>query len=190
MSSTSNKKILLSGGGIFFIVAVIIGIIIFISVRRTSSPSIVTGRYVKLFKPSTGCLNIADISVFSKGTNVAKGKVVTLSSPFLDNAYPGSLLVDEILDNFAHTACNSAAHMTIDLGSEYEIDTIKVHNRKDCCQGRILGSTLEILDSSNKLLWSSEPFKNKNGKITPDEGSGDAYMVYEAHPPSPILSTS
>lgn len=145
----------------------------------------VKGRYVRIMRNSKGCLNIADIQVISNGVNVAKGKPVNLSSPY-HNLFSGNYLVDEVLDTFSQTSCEDAGHMTIDLGSDQKIDSIKVFNRKDCCQGRLLGSTVEIHDSGHTLMWSSAPFRSRDGKVTPDEsnGTGNAFMVYEASPPA------
>jgi hypothetical protein len=146
-----------------------------------------TGQFVKLYIPpdakmSPDCFNIGEMEVYSAGVNVAKGKTVTLSSPYGDPKYVASNLVDGDHSTFAHTSCADNGWMMVDLGSEVKIDSIKIWNRPDCCTGRVIGAKVDIMDASKAVKYTSDAFKGKAGetKIQMDNG----YMVYTLTPPS------
>ena len=147
------------------------------------------GRYVKLSQPTANCMNIGDIQVLSAGTNIAKGKLVTQSSRYAEADFPVTNLVDEVFTNFAHTSCKESGWLSIDLGSDVSIDSIKVINRKDCCSGRIIGAKLEVTDSANKVIYTSEAFKGKTGQTAPVEGM-DGFAVYTVTLPSTVVTGS
>jgi len=123
-----------------------------------------SGRYVILEKPTGKCLNIAEIQVFSTDgkTDIALKKTVTQSSFYDTNQFPASFLVDGNLNNFAHTSCKEDAWMQIDLGADYPITKVIVHNRVDCCRDRIHGANIRILDSNKKTTFVSDPIDIKN----------------------------
>lgn len=151
---------------------------------------VITGRYIRLRQPAVGCFNVGEVKVMSAGQNVALGKSVTLSSTTQDNGYPGSFLVDGKFDTFAHTSCGDAGVMTIDLGSQYPIDSIVVYNRAECCSGRMLGGVIEILASTSPDLvaWKSDPFADKTGKTTYQATGSTGITTYTATLPSPTLT--
>ena len=49
-------------------------------------------------------------------------------------------------------------YLEIDLGVEKDIDEIYIRNRRDCCQNRIINTTVMVLDGSpNKyLVWKMD----------------------------------
>eukprot|EP00121_Abeoforma_whisleri_P006345 Awhi_evm1s5770 len=77
-------------------------------------------------------------------SNLALGKYVTSSSASPN--YPPPLLVDGISTNFMHTAKEADPWVEIDLGATYHIGDIIIRNRADCCQERIVGFKVQILD--------------------------------------------
>ena len=92
-------------------------------------------RYVRIYREMPTVLhagghfmNLAEVEVFSGGVNVAAGKTVTGSS-LHTTLNPHSFLVDGIMDNFAHTNNGPVEWFLIDLGEEYEIDSVAVTNR-------------------------------------------------------------
>ena len=74
----------------------------------------------------------------------------------LGPAYPGGEFPATNLINpqqgFAHTDSSENAYMTIDLGDTYEIDTVEIHNRKDCCQDRMIGTQVEVIDGPTAYI--------------------------------------
>ena len=98
-------------------------------------PVIKKYRYVRIYREMPTVLhagghfmNLAEVEVFSGGVNVAAGKTVTGSSLY-STSYPHSKLVDGIMDNFTHTKNEAVEWFLIDLGEEYEIDSVVVTNR-------------------------------------------------------------
>jgi len=98
-------------------------------------PVIKKYRYVRIYREMPTVLhagghfmNLAEVEVFSGGVNVAAGKTVTGSS-LHTTLNPHSFLVDGIMDNFAHTNNEAVEWFLIDLGEEYEIDSVAVTNR-------------------------------------------------------------
>ena len=102
-------------------------------------------------------INLSELEVLdASGTNIAKGKPVTGSSEW-PSTYLWPMLTDGVIaeDNFAHTMGRTPEEvdfMTIDLGEEKEIKTIKIHNRTSCCGQRAIGLKVEILDESNQIV--------------------------------------
>ena len=98
-------------------------------------PVIKKYRYVRIYRDLPAVvdagghwMNPAEVEVFSGGVNVAAGKTVTGSS-LHTTLNPHSFLVDGIMDNFAHTNNEAVEWFLIDLGEEYEIDSVAVTNR-------------------------------------------------------------
>ena len=102
-------------------------------------------------------INLSELEVLdASGTNIAKGKPVTGSSEW-PSTYLWPMLTDGVIaeDNFAHTMGRTPEEvdfMTIDLGEEKEIKTIKIHNRTSCCGQRAIGLKVQILDESNQIV--------------------------------------
>ncbi len=80
--------------------------------------------------------------------------------------------------------------MTIDLGSQYPIDSIVVYNRAQCCSGRMLGAVIEILPavSPDLVAWKSDPFADKEGKTAYQVTGSTGITTYTATMPSTILT--
>ena len=102
-------------------------------------------------------INLSELEVLdANGVNIAKGKPVTGSSEW-PSTHLWPKLTDGVIaaDNFAHTMGRTPEEvdfMTIDLGEEKEIKTIKIHNRTSCCGQRAIGLKVEILDESNQIV--------------------------------------
>ena len=115
-----------------------------------------SGQYVKLVHTKINeVINLAELEVFPKAdtTNLAAGKTVT-SSEF-HPVFPGSMLVDGNMTNFAHTMSEIADtedSMLIDLGSVQEIEKIKITNRTDCCTERAIGIKAVILGADGTTV--------------------------------------
>lgn len=106
-------------------------------------------------------INLAEVEVFAKGstTNLAAGKNVT-GTNINSESFPGSNLVDGNMSNFAHTwgrDINVKDQLMIDLGSEQEIEKIKITNRVDCCQHRAQGIKVVILAADGTTIVKETP---------------------------------
>ena len=98
-------------------------------------PVIKKYRYVRIYRDLPAVvdagghwMNPAEVEVFSGGVNVAAGKTVTGSSLYAAQ-FPHSNLVDGNKTNFAHTNNAAVEWFLIDLGEEYEIDSVAITNR-------------------------------------------------------------
>jgi hypothetical protein len=76
--------------------------------------------------------------------------------------------------------------MTVDLGSTYVIDQIIIRSRRDCCSGRVIGSKVEIRDSAQNVIFTSNILKGKDGQTELTEGMV-AFPVYTITPPSSVV---
>ena len=123
-------------------------------------------RYVRITRDKDGDdhhMNLAEVEVFSGGTNVAQGKTVTASSLYALQ-FPHANLVDGNKTNFAHTNKEAVEWFQIDLGQDYEIEKVVITNRTDCCQGRLRNTKVQLSKSADM----SSPKESR--VITTEEG--------------------
>ena len=118
-------------------------------------PVIEKYRYVRIYRDQPAVLdagghwmNPAEVEVFSGGVNVAAGKTVTGSSLYAAQ-FPHSNLVDGNKTNFAHTNNAAVEWFLIDLGEEYEIDSVAITNRTQCCQARMENTKIQLSKTSD-----------------------------------------
>ena len=79
--------------------------------------------------------------------------------------FPGKNFVDGDTGqtyNFVHTSCGDVPWVQVDLGSMKEIYRVIVYNRVDCCQSRILGTRLQIINDQNEMVYVSDPVNSTN----------------------------
>ena len=124
-------------------------------------------RFVKISKSDyTGSLNLLEIEVFNEnGVNKAltsSGATARMSSTYRWNQElcHASLLIDGDVTERSEKACSSIAHtedqedpwIMIDLGTAVDISQVNIHNRVSCCQDRLSGATVSLLDVNSKLI--------------------------------------
>jgi len=139
--------------------------------------NVLQGRFIRIDMGQVGCLNLAGIEVMSEkgGPNIIRpSMVVTTSSAYGSNAYPGANVVDQKLDTFVHTSCADKGWVMVDLGSMVPIYQIVVTNRTDCCRQRANGAVLTILNDQKQVLFTADPIRNKVGSTTSNETDNSA----------------
>lgn len=154
---------------------------------------VVKGRYIRLENKRAGCINLADISVYSdkNGENIIRPTMKVTQSSILGDS-PGSKLVDGNLDTIVHSSCADAGWILLDLGSLVPIYKIVITNRKDCCRQRANGTILSIQDNNQTVIYVANPIKDKKGRIVYDETSAehvnmtDYYYTFTYFPPYPV----
>lgn len=151
----------------------------------SSSSSVLTAQFIRV-NTAGGYLNLNEIQVFSGSTNISKGKTLTSSTPDFDTGFHAlSHLVDDNLSTMGATKGAGKEWVLIDFGSENIISKIVIHNRKDCCQGRIVGGFVELLDKNKNTIWTSDRFKSKTGGVVPlDHPDTSGYLVYTINLPN------
>ena len=143
--------------------------------KTPTAPTIPSGQYVKLVHTvaqdnsaagnaddKNKILNLAELEVFAKGdisSSLAAGKTVTGSSQH-STTHGYINLVDGNMTNIAHTLGRTAEefdYLQVDLGSLQEIEKIKITNRTDCCNHRIIGVKAVILAADGTTVIKETP---------------------------------
>jgi uncharacterized small protein (DUF1192 family) len=157
---------------------------------------VIRGRYIRLENKQVGCMNLADIAVYSdkNGKNIIQPSIkITKSSPYGNpDQYPEKNLMDENTNTMLVTSCQDAPSVLIDLGSVLPIYKVVITNRKDCCRQRANGTVLSILDNQQNAIFVSNPIKDKKQRITYEENNTennnltDYYYTFTYFPPYPV----
>ena len=103
-----------------------------------------------------GALNLAEVELWYAGTKVPNSAISATLSTTLGGS-PVSNCFDGNYDNFCHTndgQCCGSLTMTV---SNVLFDTIKVYNRKLCCNGRMRGGTISVSYASSTIWRGSFP---------------------------------
>ena len=144
----------------------------FVKTPIPKGSGLVSGRYIKLQYNRVECLNLAEIRVYStnNGPNIITPQTpVSKSSGYGGDMFPGRNFVDGDTGqtyNFVHTSCNDVPWVEVDLRNMTDIYKIVVFNRADCCQSRVLGTVLQIMDTSRNIIYQSNPINTTNRTYT------------------------
>jgi len=136
----------------------------------------VQGQIVRIQKRGTGTyLHLAEIQVFSGGTNVAlTGTAKQSTTAFAGEAklaIDGNTNGDFTKKSVTHTESDVHPWIEIDLGKEFPIDKIVVWNRTDKnLQQRLRGYKISLLNSQREVVWEQSPREvpNPNAELSPD----------------------
>jgi hypothetical protein len=131
----------------------------------------VLGRHVRISRTVEGTANgdqsvlsLSEVRVWSD--NVALGAAASQTSTYGGNSFPASLGVDGNLGNFTHTLnSDPAPSLTVDLGQGYFIDSVLLHNRDGCCQGRLRDIRVEFLAADGNTVVYASPELNDGGVL-------------------------
>ena len=105
-------------------------------------------------------INLAELEVFAKDGTTSLAASKTVEAANFHPAGPLPNLTDGNFSNFAHTLgrdVNEIDKMTVDLGSENEIEKIKITNRVDCCKHRAQGIKAVILAADGTTVVKETP---------------------------------
>jgi hypothetical protein len=105
-------------------------------------------------------INLAELEVFAKDGTTSLAASKTVEAANFHPAGPLPNLTDGNFSNFAHTLgrdVNEIDKMTVDLGSENEIEKIKITNRVDCCKHRAQGIKAVILAADGTTVVKQTP---------------------------------
>ena len=98
------------------------------------------------------CLNLAEIDVSDEHESLTLVDG-TLGSIYNGDEYPASNCNDDDLTNFCHTACDGSNDwVRFKFETSSPTLTVTVTNRVDCCDDRINGGSIEILDANMNVI--------------------------------------
>ena len=106
--------------------------------------------------------------------NVALWGTASQSSTYGDRRFPAALAIDGDPGNFSHTATGQAnASWTLDLDGEYSIHSIRLFNRRGCCQSRLRDVTVYVLNGAHGQPVFKSHMLNRNDR----EGGPESLTV-------------
>ena len=117
-------------------------------------------RYVRVEVPGQKrYLQLAEVEVFSKGVNVAKGRPAKLSSQYqtaaAGRAVDGNTDGVYAKNSVAHSAEQDSPWWEVELSAETPVEKVTVWNRTDNGGARMNGFVVTLLDAARKVIWSS-----------------------------------
>jgi hypothetical protein len=135
-------------------------------------PVLPEAQYVRVTRPSAdypgNIINLGELEVFDQaGTNIALNTTVT-GGPGNHGAGPWANLTDGKYGSFAHTQGDGESFVEVDLGAVKEIAKIVISNRKHCCQDRLGGAKIELLDGSRANVTTTPAIVSDKMKLTYD----------------------
>jgi predicted outer membrane repeat protein len=105
--------------------------------------------------------------------NFATGGNATQSSDYAPPLFLPAAAIDGDLTTFTHTS-NSDDHATweVSLPTDTSLRQVVLHNRSDCCHSRLRDITIEIIDSQDRVQFTSGLLNPENvlGNMTIHEG--------------------
>ena len=145
----------------------------------------VPGKAKYLSLSGRAVLNFAELEVYSdwaavdSGINLAKGGTATMSGNGLGGdgkPYPASNAIDGNYANFTLSGYDGTGPVwwMVDLKKEFDIAIIRLVNRRDYGPERLYGFQFQILDSSSKVIFTSN-------KVL------DTMHAHEVFPPSMVV---
>ena len=115
-------------------------------------------------------LSLAEVEIIEKGTGtvLTEGKEALQSSDH-EEAVAGRAIDGNTEQEFAkgsvtHTQTSAYPWWQVDLGGEYEIGKISVHNRAEE-GGRLQGALVEVLDPGHQIVWVASVDEGKDGSV-------------------------
>jgi hypothetical protein len=107
------------------------------------------------------------------------------------------ILVDSTsLPTFCHTNNGPNEHITVDFQKSYPITQIIIENRSDNTtkevKDRIFGARFKLYDTSDKLIYTSDPIKESSqfyyiNTSSGENGLGDNPKIYTGQPPDVVV---
>lgn len=140
----------------------------------------VLGRTIRVIRTpdpdlsGTGGVGNADEgSVLSLGEVVARADNLALNRPVSESSNIGFAAANgnnDALGDFTHTSnADPSPFWQVDLEGAYYIDSVVIHNRDNCCGGRLRDITVDILAADGSTVVYSSPLLNPDNAL----GGGD-----------------
>ena len=128
---------------------------------------VIKARYVRL-KSGGDFLNIAEVEVMSGGKNIARTGTARSGSTYCGGAASRGIDGNKSPNwggGMFHTGNGARAWWEVDLKTEQTVDSVVVYNRQNCCQWRVVGSTIILKDGGGKEVATWGPITSQAYKI-------------------------
>ncbi len=139
-----------------------------------------SGRFVRIELKGARTLTLAEVEVFSDGRNVARlGKASQKNTAYdgpASRAIDGNRSGEYGAGGQTHTEENTTnPWWQVDLGSEFPIDSIAIHNRTEGdFANRLKGFTLKVLDSGRAVVYEKDHLPAPNPQAVYQLGGGSS----------------
>ena len=138
---------------LIWIIFLILAVVYFLKKKEGFSQGVQFIRIVNSSQPLPNFIQIGELMVFDEnGKNIALGKRSTASGEWPGYS-PGNALDNNTNTSF-HTANPPSLYdfWELDLGQEYNISHIEYYNRADCCQERIIGCSMNLMNKDREIV--------------------------------------
>lgn len=134
--------------------------------------SLAKGRFVRVrLEGKNRILSLAEVQVFQTKDNAElhkAGKATQSSDDFSgapNRANDGKTNQNYNDGSVTHTKSEDNPWWQLDLGATKEIGRIKVWNRSDCCGDRLKDGVVEVLDESQKVVYTGKIMGAKDSSV-------------------------
>lgn len=125
------------------------------SPMRENEPCGYDGRNVRVTLDKSKTINLARQS----------GAKASQSSRHSGTKWPPQNAIDGNINTFNHTQKGKGQWWQVKLASPSYIDSIKIYNRRDCCQNRFTTVRLDITDDNNNNVYSTTIHRTQNEQL-------------------------
>jgi hypothetical protein len=98
-------------------------------------------------------INISEMGVYGADGTLLK------ATPSMSSSLTGmgpAQLVDGVATTIGHTSGDATDFIQLDIGRVERISRVVIRNRVDCCQDRMIGTTVSVLDANKQPVWSTD----------------------------------
>lgn len=180
-----SKMLIIGSLVVLIVVSVVIGVVSSSSKSSASGSSAPTTGAPALVKVvslekyhNNDWMNLAEVKIYDESGNlIPSSKLTPVLSPSWNNNndFPASNLVNNNMDDFAHTGPDTGPtakpfssldqtvkqFMQIRIEPASKVSKIEIYNRKECCKDRINDIAVKTISQSNNVL-SSVQLKGSN----------------------------
>jgi hypothetical protein len=146
----SNFDIKLSNDGITWRTAVSVP---GVAPARSTHSILASSRFVRVQLRGTNSLSLAEVQV--KPRNLALGRPAvqssTISGGVASRAVDGNTSGIYTSNSVTHTSSELGAWWRVDLGAQFDIGDVVIHNRTDCCSARL--ANFDVMVSKDAITW-------------------------------------
>lgn len=117
---------------------------------------------------ASGSTALATLTFVPIDITSGTGTTATQSSDFDASIYGAGVAINGNTGDFTHTvALDAAPSWSANLNRDETFNKVVIHNRDSCCGDRLSDITLQVLDSTNAVIYTSPVLNPANGLSSP-----------------------